>query len=341
MAALPNSYFDSYADPTPGNSDLSYAKNWKKYGFQLFERYLEELSEKNIPQPGSVLDIGAANGAVLNELQRLGFEARGIESSEYIYNQTPAELKKFIALGDACDLVTKMSEDSFDAVYETAAQYIPKDKLKQYLKDLFKIVRRDLVIVLHTVDFDPKPHQNQVNHLSNESWRSLLSEAGFEECGDLEESPYWFKKPGASTVASLVESQHHLRHLSPKEKLQVCSIQLDEAADALHEAERLIEKNGHDVSPEFVKDYTKSIKSAGDLILGMQRHAKAFREDQSKTSAELLVETGRNVDNILAHAIGMLNSMKTVSKWLDSSRRRVLVAAENVNDLLKCAQELA
>lgn len=187
---LPPSYFDQYADPTHGTrKDLSYSANWRVYGFQIFETFLSETQKR----PRTVLDIGAADGSVIKELLSRGFEAYGIEASRYIYDQAEEDVKQRIAFGDAVELVKNLPSNSFDAVYETAAQYVPKEKLVGYLKELRRVVTRDLVLVLHTKDFDPKPHSGQVNHLHDVTWRRLLKDAGFKEAGEIHDHPYWFQ----------------------------------------------------------------------------------------------------------------------------------------------------
>jgi SAM-dependent methyltransferase len=186
---LPAQYFDQYADP--GRPSRDYASNWKVYGFQIFESYLNALEPGQFPK--TVLDVGAADGSTIRELSRRGFDARGIESSPYIYEQAQPDVKDKIAFGDATKLVKELPANSYDALYETAAQYVPKEQLREYLADLARVVKNDLVIVLHTVDYDPKPHDCQVNHLHDVTWRKLLDEAGFEEAGDTSWHPFWFR----------------------------------------------------------------------------------------------------------------------------------------------------
>ena len=185
---LPPKYFDQYADDRGGN-ERDYSANWRQYGFQIFETFLDETNDR----PDHVLDIGAADGSVIRELLSRGIDAYGIEASKYIYDKAEDDVKSRIAFGDATEIVKKLPDQSFDAIYETAAQYVPKEKLKEYLRELARVVKNDLVIVLHTVDFDPKAHFGQVNHLHDLTWRKLITDAGFKEAGAIDDHPYWFK----------------------------------------------------------------------------------------------------------------------------------------------------
>lgn len=188
---LPNEYFDQYADQSSGE-DRSYSSNWKSYGFQLFEAYKDILLKGRSKWPRNAIDIGAANGLVIEEFLKLGIDAYGIESSRYIYDQAKPDIKKRIAFGDALDILKNVPDNKFELVHDTVAQYIPKDKLKHYLSELRRICVKDLVIVLHTMEVNPEAHQFQVNHLHDVTWRRLLKDAGFIERGPIDDHPFYF-----------------------------------------------------------------------------------------------------------------------------------------------------
>jgi SAM-dependent methyltransferase len=179
MKPLPSSYFSEYADPDAKINDRSYSKNWKDYGFERFRDYLKVLGSRYQNQPRSVLECGSADGSVINELSRMGIQARGIEFSKSILKTSHPDTRKLIARGNSIEVVKVIPDNSFDCVYETAAQYIPEQYLEEYFRNLARITRRDLVIILHTIEEDPEPHDHQVNHWSNKHWRELLESCGF------------------------------------------------------------------------------------------------------------------------------------------------------------------
>jgi SAM-dependent methyltransferase len=312
---LPNSYFDKYADP--GVEDRSYNANWKRYGFQLFERYLSELAEQELPKPGSALDIGAANGAAIEEMQRLGIKARGIESSRYIYDQAKPETKSLIALGDACGLIKRVPVDTFDVIYETAAQYIPKNQLRQYLVDLFNATKRDLVIVLHTRDYDPTPHDNQVNFLSNAAWRTLLTEAGFVERGNIEDPPYWFCKP------QLV--------VGSTDKMLVAVAKLRDAIEVLNKAHQGFSANTADVSRDFVNEMNPLFSRLNVSTQQLNQLARQFL--CSPTIDELVLSSINDVSESATNVLRVANKLKTRLDWLELVKSSIQLLHNAVEDL--------
>ena len=195
---LPASYFDNYGDQ--GQPSRAYKDKFKRYGFQIFEAYLDNVPKEQWPK--TVLDVGAADGSVIRELVAKGIDARGIESAKYIYDQAKEDVKDRIAFGDALVLIKEIPPNTYDTVFETVAQYTPTNKLRDYLQSLASITKRDLILQVHTKDYDPEPHQNQVNFLHDATWRALMSDAGFDEVGAVNDHPFWFRPKGKEVVAT-------------------------------------------------------------------------------------------------------------------------------------------
>lgn len=213
---LPMHYFENYADPdtdadtstdtdTDSSSsvdvDHSYAKNWRDYGFNRFNDYLRLLKETYARTPDTVFEFGSADGSVIEELLKQGFRARGCENSLGILRTCKSkDVRKLICYGSAYEVARALPDNSYDCIYETAAQYLKPKLLKQYFKELQRIAKNDMVIVLHTVDEDPEPHEGQVNHLTNDDWINLICDAGFVlgYINNPEETtaPFWFRKIG-------------------------------------------------------------------------------------------------------------------------------------------------
>lgn len=301
--SLPASYFDNYADP--GVEDRSYEANWRRYGFQLFDRYMADLEQDGIALPKTALDIGAANGAAIEELQRLGIKARGIEASKYIYDQAKPETKKLIAFGDATELVKRIPAGAFEVVYETAAQYVPKEKLKQYLADLHNVVGRDLVIVLHTREHDPKPHAGQVNFLTNAAWRELITGAGFIEAGDPESPPYWFTKRQQAATASVDE-------------LRVAQLNLDEAIEVVGNAALSLKQHATEVDQAWAKGLGSQIAR---LVTSLQQLKQLTRQlTGSSKLVPLVKSSAESAFNAVDLADNTASQIKTDLSWLTGIR---------------------
>ena len=191
MPSLPRDYFDNYADDID-DGDRSYSSNWREYGFHRFQDYLEALKSKYMPVPKTLLEIGSADGSVIRELAKIGIEARGIEYSREIFDTAGIERRK-IACGDAVQIIKAIPDNSYDCIYETSAQYIEKKYLRKFFKSVHRVTKKDLVIVLHTYEDDPKPHKYQVNHERASFWIDLLEETGFKNMSK-QATPFWFRK---------------------------------------------------------------------------------------------------------------------------------------------------
>ena len=200
---LPLSYFTEYADADNedgGASDRSYATNWRDYGFSRFTDYQRLLRERSYSTgPDSVYETGSADGSVIKELLKQGIDARGCELSKAILRTCKdKEIRSRISHGNAYEIVKSIPDNSFDCVYETSAQYLKRKQLPRYFRQLHRITKRDLVIVLHTVEEDPKPHRFQVNHLPNQEWIDLITETGFVlgyiNHPEENHAPFWFRK---------------------------------------------------------------------------------------------------------------------------------------------------
>lgn len=203
MKQLPPEYFQFYADEQIGVSDRSYSSNWRDYGFARFQDYLKVLTQTYAPKPTSVFECGSADGSVMRELNSMGIRARGVEFTKSILKGCDSDTRKRIARANAVEVLNALPDNCYDCVYETCAQYIPRDMLLDYFKNIRRIVRRDLVIVLHTMEEDPEPHTGQLNHWSGHEWIKLLAAAGFENAYSQDKCPpFYFRKSVGSTEAT-------------------------------------------------------------------------------------------------------------------------------------------
>ena len=192
---LGQEYFSNYADNDLDIRDRSYSENWRDYGFARLEDYLKILARSYTAMPGSIFECGSADGSVIRELTSRGIRARGCELSKFILGDCDPLTRRKIARANVFEVLHVLSDGSYDCVYETCAQYIPEEDLEDYFKEIKRIVKRDLVIVLHTKEDDPKPHTGQINHWENAKWLELLETCGFMDAYPVKNSaPFYFKK---------------------------------------------------------------------------------------------------------------------------------------------------
>jgi cyclopropane fatty-acyl-phospholipid synthase-like methyltransferase len=195
MRPLPTDYFTYYADEEIGVRDRSYATNWRDYGFSRFEDYLRVLDRAYTSKPNSVFECGSADGSVIRELKSRGIRARGCEFNKEILKNCDPDTRTMIARTNVFEVLNALPDTCYDCVYETAAQYIPEQYLESYFKKLYRIVKRDLVIVLHTIEENEQPHTGQLNHWPAKKWEELLGSAGFENAYIAKDvPPFYFRK---------------------------------------------------------------------------------------------------------------------------------------------------
>lgn len=199
VSALPVRYFDEFAE-SEDEGNRQYAKHWREYGFHRFTDYLRLRKETYAMAPDTVFECGSADGSVIRELLGMGIRARGCEASESILRSCDRETRRLIAHADSAETMRALPDSSFDCVYETTAQYLNPKCLKSFFRNIHRVVRNDLVIVLHTIEEDPKPHRFQVNLFSNAEWIERITDAGFV-LGYINHptettAPFWFRKVG-------------------------------------------------------------------------------------------------------------------------------------------------
>ena len=141
--ALTDSFFESYSN------DLSYE--------DVFEdafngKYIVDLIRAvwGAEPPYTLLDCGSANGLTLEEFEKFGVVAWGIENSAYIHAKTPEEWRERNLLGDVCKM--PFEDDTFDFLYVTCLPHLPEDKVGLAMKEMRRVCRKGLVLQGVTTD---------------------------------------------------------------------------------------------------------------------------------------------------------------------------------------------
>jgi hypothetical protein len=112
---LADSYFKEYSDNRSYEDVFEAAFNAK---------YLVDLIRAvwGAESPYKLLDCGSANGLTLEQFDKLGVEAWGIENNAYIHSKTPKEWLERNLLGDVLGM--PFEEGSFDFLYVTCLPYL-------------------------------------------------------------------------------------------------------------------------------------------------------------------------------------------------------------------------
>jgi SAM-dependent methyltransferase len=133
---LADSYFKEYSDNRSYEDVFEAAFNAK---------YLVDLIRAvwGAESPYKLLDCGSANGLTLEQFDKLGVEAWGIENNAYIHSKTPEEWLERNLLGDVLGM--PFEEGSFDFLYVTCLPYLPEEKIDQAINELFRVCRVGMV----------------------------------------------------------------------------------------------------------------------------------------------------------------------------------------------------
>ncbi len=142
-SAVADSYFEEYTD------DQDYEENFEG---AFNGKYLIELIRAvwNLEPPYTLLDCGSANGVTIEQFDKLGVEAWGIENNAYIHSKTPEKWRKRNLFGDVLKL--PFEDNSFDILYVTCLPYLPEEKIDDALKELLRVCRTG--VLYHGVTTD-------------------------------------------------------------------------------------------------------------------------------------------------------------------------------------------
>jgi Methyltransferase domain len=138
-----DSFFEKYSD------DRSYE--------EVFEdafngKYLIDLIKSvwSAAPPYRLLDCGSASGLTLEQFDKLGVDAWGIENSAHIHSKTPEKWRERNLLGDVCKM--PFEDESFDFLYVTCLPHLPEEMIGQAIRELFRVCRVGVVLQGVTTD---------------------------------------------------------------------------------------------------------------------------------------------------------------------------------------------
>jgi SAM-dependent methyltransferase len=170
------SYFETYG---PGGS-RSYEDSWRDFTFEpsdVLPLYKALFGSK----PKTLLDLGAANGALVSAFLRRGVDALGLERSAYIHKKiTDKNLKKRILLGDVLTLLPKVPSASFDMVLDCTAQYLPRKSLPRHLRQVKRVCKNLCCLLVQFREKKDPPHQAVTLFETKTWWKARMRAAGFK-----------------------------------------------------------------------------------------------------------------------------------------------------------------
>jgi ubiquinone/menaquinone biosynthesis C-methylase UbiE len=141
----------------------------------------------------AVLDVGCGKGFMMHDFQELmpGMTIRGIDVSEYAIENTMADMKPNVSVGNAKSL--SFEDDSFDLVISiNTVHNLELDECKTALQEIERVSRGNSFIVVDAWRSEEEKRRmlawnlTALTYMHVDDWLSLFEEVGYT--GDY----YWF-----------------------------------------------------------------------------------------------------------------------------------------------------
>jgi SAM-dependent methyltransferase len=141
----------------------------------------------------SVLDIGCAKGFMMHDFKILmpGIDIRGIDISQYAYDNAIEDMRPLIDVGNAKEL--PYEDDAFDLVISiNAIHNLPLEECKQSLREIERVSRRHAFLTVDAWRNEEERTRLEkwklyaVTYMHVDDWKNLFDEVGYS--GDY----FWF-----------------------------------------------------------------------------------------------------------------------------------------------------
>jgi SAM-dependent methyltransferase len=175
ITGLNKQYYEDYG------SGIGYTNGYTSFGFNL-NKILSDYKRYNL-LPKSILDCGCANGYTVLDLRALGFEAYGIEISEYAFEIMPEAAKPYCKLMDMKE-INRFKKDSFNSLFCNSLMYLKEDEILKFFDNAYKIAGQSLYVVTPFEDYpDSIPNDDERKFLAPKKWWIETAKIhGWEHC---------------------------------------------------------------------------------------------------------------------------------------------------------------
>ena len=182
-------YFADYHRGRPYGDPKQWRDQTLDYGGRnLLSYYLNYCRRHGMAAkaPYSLLDVGAANGALMHRIQRRypDMEIHGVESSAWAKRNVLPNMKDAIVFDDWLDVSSQYETDEYDLVLDFVSQYIPVDNLHWSMSELGRVANHAVITVFAPSDIAPRGHHGQIHCRPRAWWRSQIDQyaVGPVEC---------------------------------------------------------------------------------------------------------------------------------------------------------------
>ena len=166
---------DYYLRAGAGSPYIGYPKTY--YGVdhaKHFPTLAEELT-KAFPERGRILDLGCATGVLVNELQKLGWDAHGVDISQWAVEHAVCPN---VTRGDARSL--PFPEDFFDVmISQDVMEHIPTSDLRKVFAEFTRTTKAGGTLFHFIPFYDRSAPAEEYVHLSTAGkswWDSFFSQ---------------------------------------------------------------------------------------------------------------------------------------------------------------------
>ncbi len=145
-------YFDG--DRSFGYGGYKYDGRWVPVAKDIVKNY-------NLTKGSKILDVGCAKGFLVKDLVDLGFEAYGIDISQYAIDNAPKDIKNRLKVGNAKSL--PYDDNSFDLVISlNTIHNLDRDECKMAIQEIQRTSKTSSFI--------------QVDSYTNENEKSIFED---------------------------------------------------------------------------------------------------------------------------------------------------------------------
>jgi 2-polyprenyl-3-methyl-5-hydroxy-6-metoxy-1,4-benzoquinol methylase len=179
--------------------------NYTDYSWARLGSYFQKTAKHIVDKfaPSSSLDVGCAKGFLVKALAELGVDARGIDPSEYAFEEIPSDIKGRTAIGIAQEIY--LEDNVFDVVTcFDVLEHIPEKDVPQVLSELLRVSKQWVILRVVTKELPDDVDANHATIHDKDWWIEKIKEAGgiVEPTENyVNASVWWFNVPEFLIVA--------------------------------------------------------------------------------------------------------------------------------------------
>jgi SAM-dependent methyltransferase len=176
-ADFSKNYFDGDQQVSGAYSSYDEERLWP-----AFEDMVRKF--KNIMPPKRILDIGCAKGFLVSALRMVGYNAMGIDISEYAVEQANDYVKPFLKTAELGKENLPYDNNSFDVIICMGTlEYIPDQDFA--VSEINRILKPGGTLLITTLESAPANDRYRVYAKTRSYWDAVFNAKGYAFCHEL------------------------------------------------------------------------------------------------------------------------------------------------------------